>query len=350
MGPGGLTVFFRSDYVACRRPGFYASVKLCSHRVIGGEANNFENISGRYLADGALFLYQTGKEYTDIFPVWDWWRVPGVTCVTTGTTIETEGRMDTDFAGGVSDGVYGAAGLEYWRDGVRGKKGWFFFDEGIICLGVGITGTAGGVRTSIDQRLAESVPESSQGPLPLEPKLCKGLRWVLEGGLGYLFPEPRDAWAGTQQQRGNWKNVYASGSGTEIRKDVFSIWLGHPAESSSYAYMLVPEATARKLQGYVTHSPIDILSNTPGLQAARANASGITGILFYEAGKLDAGALCIAADRPCAVVLRRESLYVADPTQKERQVTLTINGNALPVKLPAGEMAGSSVLVGTVLR
>ena len=114
--------FFRSDYMMHRRPAYYASVKLSSHRVIGGEATNAENISGRYLADGALFLYQTGREYADIFPVWDWRRIPGVTCVTTGATLQPAGMMATDFAGGVSDGTYGAAGLDFHRDGVSGKK------------------------------------------------------------------------------------------------------------------------------------------------------------------------------------------------------------------------------------
>ena len=345
-GATGLTDYFRSDYIVCRRPGFYASVKLCSHRVIGTEATNAENVSGRYLADGALFLYQTGREFTDIFPVWDWRRVPGVTCATTGTTLAPAGWMGTDYAGGVTDGVCGAAGMENHRDGVDGRKGWFFFDEGVVCLGAGITGTTGPVRTSIDQRLAEGETKSSEGPISLEPQLHSGLRWVLHGKEGYLFPEPQDVWAGTQQQRGSWKNVYASGSATEIGRDVFSIWIDHPAESGSYAYMLVPDASVQKLEGYVAHSPIEVLSNTPKLQAARSNISGVTEILFFEAGKLDAENLSIAADHPCAVIIRSGTTFVSDPTQKGQELTLTINGKALPVKLPQGQMAGGSAQAG----
>ena len=76
--------YYRSDYMVQRRPGFYASVKMCSRRVIGTEKVNDENIQGRYMADGATFVYRTGQEYTDIFPVWDWRRIPGVTCAKDG--------------------------------------------------------------------------------------------------------------------------------------------------------------------------------------------------------------------------------------------------------------------------
>ena len=53
-----------------RRPDFYASIKMCSRRVTGGERVNNENVSGYHLADGTLLVYRTGAEYDDIQPVW----------------------------------------------------------------------------------------------------------------------------------------------------------------------------------------------------------------------------------------------------------------------------------------
>jgi chondroitin AC lyase len=333
---------FRSDMMVHRRPGFYVSVKLCSRRVIGEELVNAENLKGRYLADGATFLYQTSREYTDIFPVWDWRRVPGVTCATTGTTLEPHGIMDTDFAGGVSDGTYGAAGLDYNRDGVTGRKGWFFLDDAVVCLGAGITGLK--VRTSVDQRLAEGDTMTSEGPLGPGVRLCKGVAWVLHGSVGYLFPHPRDVWAGTQAQTGSWRDVYAAGSGEPVTKEVFSIWLDDDAaQPSSYAYILMPGATAEKLKAYTANPRVEILSNTAETQAVRDKAAGITEVLFYEPGKLEADGLSISADAPCAVILRGDTVYVADPSQKAQAVTLTIDGKAVNMTLPLGLMAGSTV-------
>ena len=342
-GPAMNKNFFRSDYMVHRRPGFYASVKVSSNRVIGEELVNAENLSGRYLADGATFLYQTGNEYADIFPVWDWRRVPGVTCVTTGTTLAPEGKMETDFAGGVSCWSYGAEGLDYHRDGVSGKKGWFFLDEGVVCLGAGITGTTGAVRTSIDQRLAEGATLTPDGALAPGVRFCKEATWVLNGREGYLFAQPQDVWAGTQTQRGTWKNVYASGPGADVSKEVFSIWIDHPPGHGSYAYLMIPGATVKKLQQYAATPPVEILSNTPDVQAVRDGTT--TEILFYKPGKLEAGNLTVSADGACAVSIGQGKMggHVADPTQKQLAVTLTINGAATPVKLPAGPLAGSTV-------
>ena len=335
--------FFRSDTMVHRRPGFYASVKLCSRRVIGEEEVNAENLQGRYLADGATFLYQTSREYSNIFPVWDWRRVPGITCMTTGTTLAPAGRMDTDFAGGVSDGKYGAAGLDYNRDGVTARKGWFFLDDEVVCLGAGITGD--GVRTSVDQRLSAGSTMTSEGPLSPGVRLCKSITWVLHGSTGYLFAQPRNVWAGTQEQTGSWKDVYASGPAAQITKQVFSVWLDDTDQPGGYAYTLIPGATAEKLQACVANPGVEILSNTPRIQAVRDHVAGVTEVVFYAAGEIAAAGLSVIADAPCAVILRAGSIAVADPAQKENAVTLTINGKALSVTLPKGEMAGSTVRV-----
>jgi chondroitin AC lyase len=341
--PGESKNFFRSDYMVFRQPGFYASVKLCSNRVIGEELVNGENLSGRYLADGATFLYQTGTEYAEIFPLWDWRRVPGVTCATTGAMLAPAGKMETDYAGGVSDGTYGAEGLDYRRDGVAGKKAWFFLDEGVVCLGAGITGTTGSVRTSVDQRLADGPAITPRGPMQPGMRSCKGVPWVLNGNTGYLFPQPLDLWAGTQRQSGAWTKVFSSGSKAEISANVFSIWIDHPSDNASYAYTILPAATVGKLQKYAATPPVEILSNTPETQAVRDDAAGVTEILFYKAGELRTATSTVSADGPCAVIVRKGTIYLADPTQKELQVTLTINGKPRLVKLPQGQMAGKSV-------
>ena len=174
---------------------------------------------------------------------------------------------------------------------------------------------------------------------------CNAVSWVLNGTQGYLFPHPRDVFAGTQTQTGAWKNVYAAGSPAQITKDIFSIWIDHDPESGSYAYTMIPAATVAKLQASVTNPPVEIVSNTPEVQAVRDNAAGVTGILFYKPSGLKTGNLSITADHPCAILIRNGRIDLSDPTQKAPSVTLTINGNPTSVPLPQGEKAGSTVCV-----
>jgi len=72
----------------------------------------------------------------------------------------------------------------------------------------------------------------------------------------------------------------------------------------------------------------------------------VTEIVFYKPARLDAGKLSIATSGPCAVVIRKSGIYLSDPTQKELAVTLIINGEPLPVNLPQGDLAGSTVKAG----
>lgn len=119
--------FWRSDYMVDRRAGYYASVRMSSRRVIGSELTNSENLQGLHLGDGAFYIYQNGREYEEIFPVWDWHKLPGTTVAQGKTDLSpSQTRIDSDFVGGVSDGHNGAAVLDYKRNGVTAKKSWFF--------------------------------------------------------------------------------------------------------------------------------------------------------------------------------------------------------------------------------
>jgi chondroitin AC lyase len=53
----GNRLFWRSDYLVDRRADYCASVKMSSARTIGSEVVNEENLSGRHLGDGALYVY-----------------------------------------------------------------------------------------------------------------------------------------------------------------------------------------------------------------------------------------------------------------------------------------------------
>jgi chondroitin AC lyase len=86
----GNRVFYTADYAAhasgagnysagapvAPGVGWMATVRAASTRTLRCEAINGENKLGAHLSDGALYLYVTGHEYVDAFPVWDWQRLP----------------------------------------------------------------------------------------------------------------------------------------------------------------------------------------------------------------------------------------------------------------------------------
>src|SRR5262249_30094728 len=75
----GNRMYWCSDYMAHHRPGWFASIKMFSTRIQNAELVNDEGKKSHHLSDGAMLLYLTGNEYTDIFPVWDWCKIPGTT-------------------------------------------------------------------------------------------------------------------------------------------------------------------------------------------------------------------------------------------------------------------------------
>ena len=67
-----------SDIMVQRRPGYYTSARMYSTRTLNTDGYiNGENKKSHHLADGATYIFRTGEEYRDIFPVWDWKRIPG---------------------------------------------------------------------------------------------------------------------------------------------------------------------------------------------------------------------------------------------------------------------------------
>ncbi len=77
----GFRYFDNSAYAVFRTADFMASVRASTPKIIGTETHvNEDNAKGMCMADGALMTYVTGREYENIFPLWDDWRmIPGVT-------------------------------------------------------------------------------------------------------------------------------------------------------------------------------------------------------------------------------------------------------------------------------
>lgn len=342
----GLRWFWRSDYGVYRRPDFCATVKACSPRVIGTETCNSENLSGLHLADGATYFYRDGHEYEDIFPVWDWNRLPGTTCARAEslTPSAKNSQLPGQFTGGVTDGTRGCAALDFHRDGVSARKAWFFDGDAVICLGAGIAGKGGApVLTSVNQCLKRGdvrvQSESKVTTLTGGARSLAKVAWLEHDGLRYDFPDQPTLFVGAQPQSGNWSSVFKNAvtPPDDVTLDVFSAWFDHGAKPTAarYAYAVRPAAAPAPV--------FQILANTTSQQAVYWDRKRVAAV-FWTAGSLSLPeGHSLRVDLPCLLVWDGKKATVSDPLGKEWDINVTIDGKKTAIHLPHGGDAGKSV-------
>lgn len=73
------THYFRGDYTLHIRPAYTFDVRMVSTRTARCEYGNGENLKTYFMSDGCTNIVTEGNEYANIFPVWNWTRIPGVT-------------------------------------------------------------------------------------------------------------------------------------------------------------------------------------------------------------------------------------------------------------------------------
>jgi chondroitin AC lyase len=353
----GHRQYWRSDYTVHHRPDFMASVRLTSDRMLQTEVVNEENQLGEHLSDGVMYLYRTGCEYRNIFPVWDWARLPGITVEHDRPLkrINNRRKGSRPFAGGVSDGLCGVSAMEFERDGLTAKKAWFFFEGEVVCLGAGITSTnAFRVITSVNQCLAEGPvtvkrADGAVAALQAPEKLVSPV-WVHQGGFVYaLLQGGENVGVGVSEQKGNWRRVSTALKTDEVSQEVFSLWLSHGKRptGAAYAYVASAQSDVAAAGRYADALPVRVVANTSEVQAVEDPQAGILQVAYYRAAALDAsGWGTVRVDRPCLLLLRKGggSLRgaVCDPTNRDGSVKVEAGGMSRLIQLPSGPRAGSS--------
>jgi chondroitin AC lyase len=355
--------FWRADVMTHRRDNYHISVKMCSQRTAGTEYMNDENKRAYYLPFGMTAVMCSGDEYDNIFPIWDWALLPGVTCPYKNPppNMTTYIRGTTDFAGGASNGTYGAAGFDLDWDGVTGRKSWFFFDREFVSLGVGITGSGGSpVNTSLNQcRQNGAVWVSYDGgggsSVSNGQRTLNSPRWAHHDNVGYVFPGVVNVELKNQAQSGSWNAINSTYSSNTITEDVFSLWIEHGADptDASYEYIIVPGADRTAVQAYAQNLPVRTIINTAGVQAVRHDGLGIAGIVFYQAGQVEIKmGMAVRVDQPCIVLVDETrpntGVTVSNPVNQPLTVNVDLvfadNDDArLTFNLPDGGEAGRSV-------
>jgi chondroitin AC lyase len=358
--------FWYSHYYSHQRPDYFASVRMQSSRANNmEEPHNEEGIKNHHYGDGSLFISRTGHEYFNIFPVWDWQKIPGTIILQRADVPHWKQLAKkglTDFSGGVSDGVYGVAAFDFAsvHDPLKARKSWFFFDNEIVCLGAGIhADTALPVFTTLNQCLLnEQVivgTNNKSSALKTGDHKLPDVSWIYHDSVAYIFPQPASVNISNREATGNWRliNHQASATTETVRKNVFTLWLDHGVQpqNAGYAWIVVPAIDAGSAAAYSKKTPVKILANTADLQAVQQTDLQRTGIVFYKAGSVKINdKLTLAATAPCIVMVKANgagatAIAVADPTQKLSSLQLKLNARIIDVTLPKGDKAGSTIIV-----
>lgn len=344
----GNKQFWQSDFMAHHRANFYASVKTSSTRTVQPETGNNEGLKSLYLGDGVNLIMRTGNEYDNIMPVWNWRRLPGTTVEQDSRSLEQSvdfGVAGTSsYAGGVSDGTYGASAFHYDRFNVEAKKSWFFFDDEFVALGAAINApdSVHNVNTTLNQALLKGTV-SYKTNASLDRKTIalgdtitpSGLQWVFHDGVGYFFPTPADnAVLRAITQTGTWEAINERYDDTSVGKDVFTLYLNHGNEftDGSYNYIVVPGLTVGQMDGYMAENPIDVLRNTASVQAIHQSKLDVTQAVFYSVASLSLGdGQSFAVSDPSTVIMRRpdDTLQFTASSPESKSPNLSIDLTAI---------------------
>ncbi|WP_309056355.1 polysaccharide lyase family 8 super-sandwich domain-containing protein, partial [Streptomyces sp.] len=344
----GSRVFGAMDRATHRRPGWAFAVAMCSARTTFYETGNGENLRGWHTGSGMTYwwgdTYGNGQ-YSDAFwPTVDPYRLPGTTVSrkpladAQGGSFGRPAPAGAVWVGGATDGTYSAVGQD-----TRGlastlavKKSWFCLADQVVCLGAGITASDGyAVESTIDSRnlgatgTAALTVDGADQPTTLGwSGTFTGASWaVLKGFGGYVFPGGATVKALREARTGSWHDINTGSAGSSLTRRYVTLWFDHGTDPSggSYAYVLLPGATATTTAARAASPTVRVLANNAAAQAVTDSATGVTAANFFTAGA--AGPITVSG--PCSVLMRESGgtlgVSVADPTQTSATVTVTID-------------------------
>ncbi|WP_158530542.1 polysaccharide lyase 8 family protein [Algoriphagus yeomjeoni] len=357
--------YWRSDYTVHHRPEFMVGLNIASSRSVRTESGNGENLTGHFLTEGATFIAVEGNEYHNIFPNWEWNKIPGTTTPEVSPLKKRRNwvanRGNSDFVGGVSDGLNGISVYQMSDYNTKANKSWFFFDDKVICLGSGISANRQeSITTTLNQSWLKGPVLLSQNGDFEEFKSekadkLKNIKWIYHDQVGYYFPENQSVMLFADNQPGAWSEINSNSSSKIIEKDVFKLWIDHgknPKEAS-YAYILLPGVENAQELTNKNISSVVILQNSPEVQAVQDKKNGLLGVVFYKKGKFYWENNRLETSQPVLVQLENTEgktwkVTLSEPTQKltgALEIKLQLEGieKIITFELPEGDMAGSSV-------
>ncbi len=287
----GCLYFWRGEMMVCKSMGHYISLKMSSSRTVGGEFLNRQNRKGLWLGTGVLSLYAHPDDYKNIYPLWDWSMLPGITSYGETNLKEKRVTNKSDYVGGIGDEQFGAAAMILNRPKLSAKKFWFFLDSVVVALGSEISSSHNAaVKTTLDQRLVHS-----------EILMDDSVVW--HDGIGYKTLDGQKINVKSEKRTGNWASI-----GTqkiEENGDVVSLWIDHGVRSTNGNYeYLVAVGVGKNF--YQEKSSLEIVQNDGKAQVVYDEKLKVLAGVVYKRGRLDVGLISLSFDEPTIFLLRRK--------------------------------------------
>ena len=365
------TAFYRSDMMVSRTGNAYFSVRVASPWTIATEAGNGENLKGYYMGEGVTTFMRYGGEYENIYPLWNWRQLPGITVPDNTEPLPVltwNGyRNDSAFAGVLASGNAGVAAMILDRDGVSGNKGYFILGDQMICLGsnfcskndksltttVNSSYLKGDILCSVKGGKIEKIEDRfsvyTRKPVTIE-----------HNGWKYCIPEDQNLNISVVPARGSWHDIAKFYADEEVRDSLFSITLNN--DEASYAYMVTPE---NKDNAEDDFSRVRMI-NKPSVQLVENIKDGTIGGVCYRPGSvpLKKSLLkvhAISLSVPAMFILQKIDngdlkVSLVDPTRSQKSVSIGLGGKYangrydkqknitfFEVEFPQGDEAGKTV-------
>jgi len=305
------------------------------------------------MADGATYMYQKGNEYLNIFPFWDWRKIPGITAYNTPTPIPTNydtplATNQASFVGGVTNDKEGISAMIFNRDGIEACKAWIFTGRYVLCLGAGIrTDSVLPLATSIDQRIRKgelSYYSAGQWEAIENEIKVDNIQYFHHDHTGYIFLQADSCVAFSGRRSGQWHDFMGMYQPTTVQEDIISLYIPHTVSPATYQYLLLPNVTREETTAF-DNSAIHILRNDKEMQAAIIDDQVY--ISGYQPACLTINSsLKVAIETPGLYLLsfNRNSpeIHVSDPTHSQKEMKLRINEQELTITFPDNHPAGKT--------
>ncbi|HEY9060641.1 MAG TPA: polysaccharide lyase family 8 super-sandwich domain-containing protein [Pseudobacteroides sp.] len=238
-------------------------------------------------------------QYTyNFWPTVDSYRLPGTT-VLQNSKVDERKTSSCSWVGGTDiNGIFGVTGMQLKTPGqnLSANKGWFMFDNEIVCLGSGITST--------DNKVVEAIVENrkinSSGSNSLLvngvqkssslgwSETMNGAEWAYltgdsdDSSIGYYFPEGASVKGLGEARTGSWSEVTGAGSEIRYTKNFLTMLLDHGSNPSAktYTYVLLPSVPSSDVSNYSSSPDITIPENSSDAMAVKENKLNIIGVNF----------------------------------------------------------------------
>lgn len=235
----GNRYFHIATIMTHHRPKLFISSRLHSPNTYaadmpacGGEGRYAHN-----MADHSHFFMQDGSEYHNIFPLWDWMKIPGTTAIQNSNSLNSDKLRrfgQTEVLGGCSNGQNGFTTSIFKKDHLKLKKTQFFFEEQMLCL-------ISDVESSEHEQVYTCIDQchylSKTAKLPSGPTKLRSGESCQHHNLIYRIIEG-EAELSIEKRQGTW-NDCGVGSNELMKGEVFQLGFDHRHQTNSeFAYVV----------------------------------------------------------------------------------------------------------------